>query len=99
VPLRRADDPDRWWEAAVVTQVDDRQPAGPDQRGRYITSSASQPDVVALMLDALDAAPYQIETAYHWWCAAGRPGPQQWRITIIPQGQLLTLTEPTMARA
>jgi hypothetical protein len=25
----------------------------------------------------------EIETAYHWWCAAGRPGPQQWRITII----------------
>ena len=62
VPLRRDDDPDRWWEAAyapaaVVTQVDDGHPAGPGQRGRYITSSASQPDVVALMLDALDVEP------------------------------------------
>jgi protein-L-isoaspartate O-methyltransferase len=62
VPLRRDDDPDRWWEAAyapavVVTQVDDGHPAGPDQRGHYITSSASQPDVVALMFDALDVQP------------------------------------------
>ncbi len=62
VPLRRTDDPDRWWDAAyapqaVITQVDDGHPAGPGGQGRYITSSASQPDVVALMLDALDAQP------------------------------------------
>ena len=62
VPLRHDDDPDRWWEAAyapaaVITQVDDGHPVGPDQRGRYVTSSASQPDVVARMLDALDVEP------------------------------------------
>ncbi|MGH3799016.1 MAG: methyltransferase domain-containing protein, partial [Pseudonocardiaceae bacterium] len=62
VPLRRADDPDRWLDAAyaldaVITQVDDGHPTGPGDRGRYITSSASQPDVVALMLAALDAQP------------------------------------------
>jgi protein-L-isoaspartate(D-aspartate) O-methyltransferase len=62
VPLRRADDPDRWWDAAyaptaVITQVDDGHPAEPGQRGRYITSSASQPDVVALMLAVLEAQP------------------------------------------
>jgi hypothetical protein len=27
----------------------------------------------------------EIETAYHWWCDAGRPGPQRWRITITPK--------------
>lgn len=62
MPLRRDDDPDRWWEAAyapaaVVTQVDDGHPAEPGRRSRYVTSSASRPDVVALMLDALDAEP------------------------------------------
>lgn len=62
VPWRRADNPDRWLDTAyapeaVATQVDDGHPVGPGQRGRYITSSASQPDVVALMLAALDAQP------------------------------------------
>ncbi|HWR46646.1 MAG TPA: methyltransferase domain-containing protein [Pseudonocardiaceae bacterium] len=41
----------------MITQVDDGHPTGPGQRGRYITSSASKPDVVALMLTALDAQP------------------------------------------
>jgi protein-L-isoaspartate(D-aspartate) O-methyltransferase len=59
VPLYRAEDPQEWMQraygpAAVITQVDDGHPAGP---GRYITSSASQPTVVVLMLDALDAQP------------------------------------------
>lgn len=36
----------------VVTQVDDGIPAGPDGRGRVATSSASRPDIVALMLAA-----------------------------------------------
>jgi len=62
VPLRRANDSDRWLEAAyaldaVITQVDDGHPTGPGDCGRYITSSASRPDVVALMLAALDAQP------------------------------------------
>ncbi|MGH3824223.1 MAG: methyltransferase domain-containing protein [Pseudonocardiaceae bacterium] len=62
VALHRADDPQEWVQraygpAAVIIQVDDGHPAGPGQRGRYITSSASQPNVVALMLDALDATP------------------------------------------
>ncbi len=62
VPLHRAENPQAWSECAygpgaVVTQVDDGHPAGPDRRGRYITSSASQPNVVALMLDALAAEP------------------------------------------
>ncbi|PZS26737.1 MAG: hypothetical protein DLM61_17815 [Pseudonocardiales bacterium] len=61
MPLHRCDDPQEWMQrayapAAVITQVDDGHPAGPGQRGRYITSSASQPNVVALMLNALDAA-------------------------------------------
>ncbi|MPZ66812.1 MAG: methyltransferase domain-containing protein [Pseudonocardiaceae bacterium] len=60
VPLHRTEDPQAWmqraWgDRAVVTQVDDGHPAGPGQLGRYVTSSASQPNVVALMLDALDA--------------------------------------------
>jgi protein-L-isoaspartate(D-aspartate) O-methyltransferase len=62
VPLRRADDPDRWLDAAyafdaVITQVDDGHSTGSGDRGRYITSSVSRPDVVALMLAALDAQP------------------------------------------
>ncbi|MGH3936347.1 MAG: rRNA adenine N-6-methyltransferase family protein [Pseudonocardiaceae bacterium] len=62
VPLRRAEDPQEWMQRAygprsVITQVDDGHPAGPNERGRYITSSASQPNVVALMLDALNTKP------------------------------------------
>jgi methyltransferase of ATP-grasp peptide maturase system len=62
VPLHRTEDPQEWLRraygpAAVITQVDDGHPAGPGERGRYSTSSASQPDVVALMLAALDAEP------------------------------------------
>lgn len=62
VPLRRADDPETWLDLAygpeaVVTQVDHGRPVGPDGAGREITSSASQPNVVARMLAALDAEP------------------------------------------
>jgi len=57
VPLRRSDDPEEWLPRAygpryVVTQVDDGSPAGPGGRGRVATSSASRPDIVAMMLDA-----------------------------------------------
>jgi protein-L-isoaspartate O-methyltransferase len=59
VPLRRREDPQEWMRraygpAAVITQVDDGHPAGPGKSGYYVTSSASRPDVVALMLAALD---------------------------------------------
>ncbi|MGH3799977.1 MAG: hypothetical protein ACRDTD_07580, partial [Pseudonocardiaceae bacterium] len=62
VPLHRTENQQEWLRraygpAAVITQVDDGHPAGPGERGRYSTSSASQPDVVALMLNALDAEP------------------------------------------
>ncbi len=63
VPFRRADDPETWLalayepRKAVVTQVDDGHPAGPGRRGCDMTSSASQPNVVARMLAALDVAP------------------------------------------
>lgn len=55
VPLRRADDPDRWMELvmsgeSVITQVDD----GVTEKGVWPTSSASAPHIVAAMLDALD---------------------------------------------
>jgi len=57
VALRRGDEPAEWLRRAygpryVVTQVDDGSPAGPDGRGRVPTSSASRPDIVALMLAA-----------------------------------------------
>lgn len=57
VALRRADEPREWLRRAygpryVVTQVDDGSPAGPGGRGRVATSSASRPDIVALMLNA-----------------------------------------------
>lgn len=62
VPLYRAEGPQEWMQrvygpTAVVTQVDDGHPVVPGRRGRYITSSASEPNVVARMLDALDARP------------------------------------------
>ncbi|HET9255238.1 MAG TPA: rRNA adenine N-6-methyltransferase family protein [Pseudonocardiaceae bacterium] len=55
--LRRCDEPAEWLRRVygphyVVTQVDDGNPAGPDGRGRVATSSASRPDIVALMLEA-----------------------------------------------
>jgi protein-L-isoaspartate(D-aspartate) O-methyltransferase len=61
-PRRRADDPDGWLQAvyaneAVVTQVDDGHPVGPSGRGREVSSSASQPGIVAEMLAALRAEP------------------------------------------
>jgi protein-L-isoaspartate(D-aspartate) O-methyltransferase len=57
VPLRRCDEPHEWLRRVygpryVVTQVDDGAPAGPEGRGRMATSSASRPDIVALMLEA-----------------------------------------------
>lgn len=59
VPVSRADDPDTWLSLVegdrfVITQVDDGRPVGPDREGRQITSSASMPELVAEMLDALD---------------------------------------------
>lgn len=57
VPLRRCEEPDEWLRRVygpryIVTQVDDGAPAGSGGRGRVATSSASRPDIVALMLDA-----------------------------------------------
>ncbi|MFG2251003.1 hypothetical protein [Spirillospora sp. NPDC048823] len=58
VPLRRADDPDRWLELvrsddSIITQVDD----GATERGIWPTSSASAPHIVATMLETLDVQP------------------------------------------
>jgi protein-L-isoaspartate(D-aspartate) O-methyltransferase len=61
MPFHRADDPDRWLQLTyaptqvLITQVDDGNPVGPGLIGDRISSSASQPNVVALMLAALDA--------------------------------------------
>lgn len=62
VPLLRGHDPERWMELAyandfVVTQVNDGEPAGPDGRGDDVTSSASMPTIVAIMLGHLEAHP------------------------------------------
>ncbi len=63
VPFHRADDPLRWLELTyaptqvLITQVDDGDPVGPGLIGDLISSSASQPNVVALMLAALAAEP------------------------------------------
>lgn len=59
VPLHRGDDPDRWLELAysddaVITQIDDGHPAGPGRAGVILTSSASSPIIVAVMLAVLD---------------------------------------------
>ncbi|MGH3798904.1 MAG: methyltransferase domain-containing protein [Pseudonocardiaceae bacterium] len=63
VPFHRADDPSRWLQLAyaptqvLITQVDDGNPIGPGLIGDLISSSASQPNVMALMLAALDGEP------------------------------------------
>ncbi|MBV8541537.1 MAG: methyltransferase domain-containing protein [Pseudonocardiales bacterium] len=62
VALHRAENPQEWLRQAygpryVITQVDDGTPAGPDGRGRVPTSSASRPDIVALMLAAGQVKP------------------------------------------
>lgn len=62
VPLHRAEDPETWLELAyadeaVITQVDDGQPVGLDLVGHDITSSASMPTIVAIMLTALGVEP------------------------------------------
>lgn len=54
VPLRRCEQPAEWLARAyrpryVVSQVDDGSPAGLEGRRRVATSSASRPDIVALM--------------------------------------------------
>ncbi len=59
VPLHRDEHPGLWHELAsgddfVITQVDDGHPVGPDGVGDTVTSSASMPRVVALMLKHLD---------------------------------------------
>lgn len=61
LPLSRDVDPDGWLElvycnAPVNTQVDDGHP-GPDGTGHEVSSSTSQPSVMADMLTALDAHP------------------------------------------
>jgi len=60
-PLHRDVEPDRWLalaraDTAVETQVDDGHPAD-DGTGWEVTSSSSQPTVVAQMLTALDVQP------------------------------------------
>lgn len=59
VPLHRDQHPDEWQELVsgdgfVITQVDDGRPVGPGEVGDNVTSSASMPKVVALMLKHLD---------------------------------------------
>jgi len=63
VPFHRTEDPERWLrqayapQQALITQVDDGHPVGPGLIGDRISSSASQPNVVALMLAALEVEP------------------------------------------
>jgi protein-L-isoaspartate O-methyltransferase len=62
IPLHHGDDPERWLELAyaddaVITQVDDGIPTGPELTGYDITSSASMPLLVSRMLTTLDVEP------------------------------------------
>ncbi len=91
-PVCRTENPDRWLELAsgedsVVTQIDDGHPVGPGDGGDLPTSSASQPNVVALMLNHLDIhggeRVLEIGTGTGWNAAllAHRLGPQ--RVTTV----------------
>jgi protein-L-isoaspartate(D-aspartate) O-methyltransferase len=62
VPLHRGEEPEAWIamaysNQAVIIQVDDGVPVGPGLRGYDITSSASMPTMVAVMLGKLQAQP------------------------------------------
>ncbi|MFC4907586.1 methyltransferase domain-containing protein [Actinomadura gamaensis] len=91
-PVDRADDEAAWLalcygDEAVITQVDDGVPAGPGRAGHQVTSSASQPGVVARMLVALEVEPgmdvLEIGTGTGWNAAllAERLGPD--RVTSV----------------
>lgn len=71
VPLRRSEEPAEWLHRAygpryVVTQVDDGSPAGPGGRGQVATSSASRPDIVALLAHTPSALPLGSADGA-WW--------------------------------
>ncbi|WP_131737876.1 methyltransferase domain-containing protein [Actinomadura roseirufa] len=59
VPLSRKDDPEEWNrlvagdDQPVITQVDD----GATDKGTWPTSSGSSPEIMAIMIDALDVRP------------------------------------------
>lgn len=82
VPLRRWEEPEVWIamaysNQAVITQVDDGEPVGSGLLGYDITSSASMPTVVAVMLGKLHVQPgmsvLEIGTGNRLQCgAAGR---------------------------
>lgn len=62
VPFHKSEHRETWMEMAysneaVITQVDDGNPVGPGLLGYEITSSASMPTVVAIMLGKLQAQP------------------------------------------
>lgn len=62
VPLHRSCNPRRWAELAyandfLITQVNGGWPAGPDGRGDDVTSLASMPTIMAIMLSHLSARP------------------------------------------
>lgn len=62
VPFHRLEHRETWMEMAysnqaVITQIDDGEPVGPGLLGYEITSSASMPTVVAIMLGKLQAEP------------------------------------------
>ncbi|MGH3923601.1 MAG: hypothetical protein ACRDTT_12165 [Pseudonocardiaceae bacterium] len=85
VPLRRSREPQEWLRraygpAAVITQVDDV---------HYQPHTRTYPIHQSGPRNLWD----EIETAYHWWCGAGRPGLRRWRITTTPEGQQVTLAQ------
>ncbi|HEY3895990.1 MAG TPA: hypothetical protein VGL88_11545 [Pseudonocardiaceae bacterium] len=76
-PIDRDTEPDRWWESAysnttIVTQFDDGTTAWP-AIGIHRTSSASEPAMVATMLDCLDVQP-------------GQRGPGDWNRHRVQRG-------------
>jgi protein-L-isoaspartate O-methyltransferase len=84
VPVHRGQQPEQWLrlvyaDEAVNTQVDDGQP-GQDGTGWEVTSSSSQPSVVAGMLDELRPDPGQrvleIGTGWHAALLAHLLGPE-----------------------
>lgn len=109
-PIDRAAEPERWMrdvyaaDHAIVTQFDDGATQWPD-RGWRPSCSASQPSVVAGMLDALDIQPgarvleIGTGTGYNAALLAELVGPRGHVLTVDIDGQLVSAARQNLAAA